>query len=162
MSCLELMSVPVLRIAGARVGHVVGLKSGGGPLVDFDDNPSSPIPARVAIAGPLNVGSLAATKSQVVLVFENGDPERPLIVGIVSGSGDRAEREVSSGASTHRLEIDVDGTTMTFEAREQITLRCGNASLTLRKDGRILLLGTDITSRATRVNKVKGGAVRIN
>lgn len=49
-----------------------------------------------------------------------------------------------------------------LEAKEQLTLVCGAASLTLRKDGKILLQGEDVVTRARRRHRIKGASVSIN
>jgi hypothetical protein len=161
MRCLDVIErEPCLKIEGARVGRLLGLDGDGSPLVDFDDNPAGPVAARAAVPG-LSPPAVLAAAEAVVLVFENGDYQRPLIVGVISNSRHSHEVPKRSAASGN-IEVEIDGRTVSLEAVEQVTLRCGAASLTLRKDGRILLLGTDVTTRATRVNKIKGGAVQIN
>jgi hypothetical protein len=49
-----------------------------------------------------------------------------------------------------------------IEARENLTLRCGEGSITIRKDGRILIKGKDLVSHAHRANRIRGGSVAIN
>jgi hypothetical protein len=51
---------------------------------------------------------------------------------------------------------------LVLEAREELILRVGDGSITIRKDGRILIKGQDLVSHATRLNRIKGGAVSIN
>jgi len=52
--------------------------------------------------------------------------------------------------------------TIVLESGEALTLRVGDGSIEIRADGRILIKGTDLVSRATRMNRIKGGAVSIN
>lgn len=47
-------------------------------------------------------------------------------------------------------------------ARGRLTLQCGAASITLSEDGKVLIKGVDVLSRATVSNRIKGGSVRIN
>lgn len=49
-----------------------------------------------------------------------------------------------------------------FTAQERIELRCGDGSLILRADGKVIVKGNEVVSCARGVNKVKGAAVRIN
>jgi hypothetical protein len=49
-----------------------------------------------------------------------------------------------------------------FDAKDEIQLRCGKSSVTLRKDGKIEIKGTQIVSRASGVNRIKGASVAIN
>jgi hypothetical protein len=49
-----------------------------------------------------------------------------------------------------------------LEAGRELTLRCGEGTITLREDGKILIRGKDLVSRAERSNRIKGGSVSIN
>lgn len=49
-----------------------------------------------------------------------------------------------------------------LEARESLTLRVGDGSITIRADGQILIKGRDLVSSAQRLHRIKGGAVSIN
>ena len=59
-------------------------------------------------------------------------------------------------------DVVIDGRTITFDARQEIVLRCGDAKIMLRKDGKIVIRGTHLISRSRGVNKIKGGSVHIN
>jgi hypothetical protein len=60
------------------------------------------------------------------------------------------------------VEVDADGERMTVTAKEELVLRCGEASITLTKAGKVLIRGTYVSSRSSGVNRIKGGAVHIN
>jgi len=47
-------------------------------------------------------------------------------------------------------------------ATQRIDLRCGCASLMMSEDGKVVIKGTEVVSRARGVNKIKGAAVKIN
>ena len=47
-------------------------------------------------------------------------------------------------------------------ARDQLVLRCGKASVTLTRAGKVLIEGTYVLSRSSGVNKIKGGSVQLN
>src|SRR5687767_14269189 len=49
-----------------------------------------------------------------------------------------------------------------LEARHNLTLKCGDGSITIRADGKILIKGKDLVSHAQRTNRIKGGSVAIN
>lgn len=51
---------------------------------------------------------------------------------------------------------------LVIEAKKGLTLRCGDGSITLRADGKILIKGQDLVSHARRLNRIKGGSVAIN
>jgi hypothetical protein len=56
----------------------------------------------------------------------------------------------------------IDGKRVTFDAREEIVLRCGKASITLTKAGKVLIRGAYLLNRSSGVNRIKGGSVQIN
>lgn len=51
---------------------------------------------------------------------------------------------------------------LVIEAKKNLTFKCGDGSITLRKDGKILIKGKDLVSRAKRMNRIKGSSVAIN
>jgi len=48
------------------------------------------------------------------------------------------------------------------EAADELVLRCGQASIVLRRNGRVVIRGTYVETRAKGVNRIKGGSVLIN
>lgn len=110
------------------------------------------LPARtIAILQSSDVGRA------VVLTFDAGDPRQPIILGVL--------RDVSANAleaMPGQVELSADGTRLTVCARDRLELRCGIASLTLTKAGRIVIDGQTIVSRSAGVNRIVGGSVQIN
>lgn len=49
-----------------------------------------------------------------------------------------------------------------LEADEEISLRCGESSIALKADGKVVTRGTDVVSSARRRQRIKGGSVDIN
>ena len=137
------------RIDGVVVGALMGFSEQGEPLVVFAGNPvEQAVPARST--APLSQGDVGAP---VALLFEGGDPRRPLIVGKIVDPG----AEVATNAHAR-----LDGERVEIEGKREITLRCGKASVTLTAAGKIILRGAYILSRSTGVNKIKGGSVQLN
>jgi len=120
----------------------------------------------VSYPGQLSSGAVAARSTvdlsapdvgrQVVLVFENGEPDKPIIIGLVN---DSPTRIVGHSAT---VEISSDGERVILNAKEELVLRCGPASMTLTKDGRVILRGVHVSTHAEGVNRIKGGSVQIN
>ena len=75
--------------------------------------------------------------SLVVLVFETGDPSLPIVVGLLRGTTSWATQDLPA-----QVEIDADGERMIVSAREQLVVRCGKASITLTKAGKVLIEGS--------------------
>jgi hypothetical protein len=124
---------------------LVDIGPDGSPIIEYGGNELGPIPARTAI-------SSASRGDTVLLVFDQGDPTRPIIIGIVR---DRFEKGFPQRLNMAAKEILLEGA-------EEVCLRCGESSLTLRKDGKTLLKGREVLSRASRTNRVKGATVQIN
>jgi hypothetical protein len=74
--------------------------------------------------------------------------------------------EFVAGISEHDpldpLDMRVDGRRVEIEAADEIVLRCGQASIVLRRNGRIVIRGTYVETRSRGVNRIKGGSVEIN
>ena len=51
---------------------------------------------------------------------------------------------------------------VTITATESLVLRCGEASLDLRADGKVLLRGDDVLVRAKGTQRIRAGTVSIN
>jgi hypothetical protein len=59
-------------------------------------------------------------------------------------------------------EVEVDGEKLVLEARREVTLRCGKASITMTADGRVTIRGTQVLSRSDGPNRVQGASVQLN
>jgi hypothetical protein len=51
---------------------------------------------------------------------------------------------------------------LVLEAGEEISLRCGKSSVTLTRNGTVIVRGAKVVSRSSGVNKIKGASVSIN
>jgi hypothetical protein len=141
---------------GVRIGVLAGISPSGGLLIDFTGNTNcEPLPARTMIhAGSNDIGR------EVALLFEGGDPRRPIVMGFVapvSGNGETAPATARALPAA-----EVDGERIVFTAEQEIVLRCGQASITLTRAGKILIRGAYLLSRSSGVNRIKGGSVQIN
>lgn len=59
-------------------------------------------------------------------------------------------------------EVEIRGSTVHVHARQSVELACGPTRVSLKGDGEVRVRGKEILSRASGVNRIKGGAVRIN
>jgi hypothetical protein len=144
-------TTPFAAPAGVVVGELVGMTDQT-PLVTFPGQPgSAAIPARsiVDLHG-------AHIGKPVVLAFDGGDVGRPIVMGVVRVGATPVD------LSPGQVELDADGARLIVTAQQELVLRCGKASITLTKTGKVLLDGTYISSRSSGVNKIKGGSVHIN
>jgi hypothetical protein len=94
---------------------------------------------------------------EVALMFVNGDPWQPLIIGFL-----QPPQGAPTSESSPALAAEIDGERLVFTAKQEIVLQCGQASLTLTKAGKVVIRGTYLLSRSSGVNRIKGGSVQIN
>ncbi|PRP91282.1 hypothetical protein ENSA5_56950 [Enhygromyxa salina] len=151
---------------GVRVGKLVEWASGAAPTVEFEGNERGPLPARATIPlDPTLVAEAIQDQRGVVLTFEDGRPDAPIITGLLQplthDVDGEAEAEAEDEADT-QLEARIDGRRVELEAADEIVLRCGKASIVLRRNGRVVIRGTYVETRSRGVNRVKGGSVEIN
>jgi hypothetical protein len=69
---------------------------------------------------------------------------------------------LATGPTPAAPEARVDGKKVTLTGEEEVTLKCGKASITLTAAGKVLIKGEYVLSRSSGVNRIKGGAVQIN
>lgn len=143
-----------LSVTGVLVGELVAITDEGRtPLVLY---PGQPGTAAIAARSAVDLHGAHIGK-RLVLMFECGDPLRPIVMGVLR-QGEGWPLEERPG----QVEVDVDGERMIVSAREQLVLRCGKASVTLTKAGKVLIQGTYVLSRSSGVNRVKGGSIQLN
>ncbi|MDX2023216.1 MAG: hypothetical protein SF187_23485 [Deltaproteobacteria bacterium] len=65
-------------------------------------------------------------------------------------------------ASNESLDVHVDGRRVELVANEELTLRCGDACISLMKNGRVIVRGVQVETRAKGANRIRGGTVEIN
>jgi hypothetical protein len=90
------------------------------------------------------------SEDAVLVLLPGSDEDRGVVLGRV---GPYVEPEPQAEHPPDELVI---------EARKGLTLRCGDGSVSIREDGKILIKGKDLVSHARRMNRIKGGAVAIN
>jgi len=152
------------QIEGVRIGKVVGVEADGKVLVDFPGNTQSPLAARFANALKLDILRWAASSSRdVLLIFENNDPHLPIILDMLHSYLDEITEAQELELPVEDVQnVTVDGQKISFEAKEQIVLKCGKASITLTNAGKILIRGAYLMNHSSGVNRIRGGSVQIN
>lgn len=151
---------------GPLVGWIAGWDARQGPLVDFEGNAAGPLPARTTVAvDPAQAGAAVASRQGAVLLFERGDARRPLLVGLLQPTSDTPQLDLmirSEAADRPQPVARVDGKRVELEGQDEVVLRCGAASITLRRNGKVVIRGTRVVSHAESTNRVRGGSVQIN
>ena len=158
----ELLAAPLEALPGRGrhdigttvTGTLVGFANNGvTPLVTYPEQPGTaalPAGTTVQLQGR-DIGR------QAVLTFDRGNPRRPIIVGCLVD-------DTAAGLPSEpgQVEIDADGKSLVVSAKERIVLRCGKASITLTKEGKLILQGEYVSARSAGVLRLKGGSVQIN
>jgi hypothetical protein len=149
-------------VRGHRVGRLVGWSPERGALVDYPNNPHGPIAARAL--EPLDDRRLeqaAASQLEVLLSFDAERSDRPIVVGLIEARP-RPVSPSQGDAHAPMQEVTVDGRRVVLDAKDEIVLKCGEASITLRRNGRVVIRGAYVETRSRGVNRIKGGSVQIN
>lgn len=153
-----------------------------GTLVEFDPSGSP----RVRVAWEGNWHTLAATPAvsvnaqhlgrQAVLMLAGGHIQAPVLLGFVYSPLDSAleqalgatpgndeESELDAKRPIQEpVEAEVDGDRTVIDGNRQVVLRCGEASITLTRAGKIILRGKHLVSRSSGVNRIMGGSIQMN
>src|SRR5436853_1937197 len=106
----------------SSIGVLTAIEATGEPIVLIDDLPA-PQSARTTVE--LNAGDLGA---EVVVIFERGQPDKPIIIGVLR-----------KAASTRQVKVELDGEKLMLTGDREVTLRCGDASITLTAAGKVLI-----------------------
>lgn len=107
-------------------------------------------------ATPVAALSLVALTAEqaglpVLVALDTGGLGAPAILGRLLA---RAVPAVSAAPA--------DSDRLVLRAEREIELRCGEASITLTRAGKVLIRGAHIVSRSKGANKIKGAYVDIN
>ena len=148
-------------VPGSEVlsGHLTGLDDEGRLL--FQPEGSTDAPVAVAIGIELSDGTLlkAARQNRRALVVRTTDATpRLVLVGLVRER--IATKAISARPGT--LEEGMNGETLKLTAERDIVLQCGQASITLRRDGKIEVKGTNVLSASRGPNRIKGASIALN
>lgn len=149
-------------VDGVKTGKIVNIDPSGSVFINFKDNRQGPIRARLTSAAAESINKANDWIDTAVLVaFEENDISRPVIIDVIR---DRIAPDPSSMdlERNHLDDVQIDGETITFDAKKQIVLRCGKSSITLTRAGKVLIRGAYLLNRSSGVNRIKGGSVHIN
>lgn len=154
------------------IGLLISIDQDNKPLVDFaENNSSTPLVALTTVEiHKKHIGR------QVALLFANGNPESPVIMGLIhspldiilenhqqnESSQDGKDTEITSSALPNKNEFKIDGKKVVIEAMDEIEFKCGESSIVLTKEGKILIRGKYLLSRSSGVNRILGGSVQVN
>lgn len=127
---------------------------------------------------------------QVALLFTQGTDPRPIVIGflysplqqMLDNFIDQSESPISISEQQDQtvfpdpilsdrqsvnsdLQADtvhIDGKRVVLEGQEEVVLKCGEASITLNRNGKVVIRGKYLLSRSSGVNRILGGSVQVN
>jgi Domain of unknown function (DUF6484) len=139
-------STDALSRPGVITATLVGFTKTGAPIVKGAASP-------VHIHGPARSCVPLADRDigKLVVVLVDEGLESPIVVGLI-----QPNRAAAS------VEITVDGRDISVTAQDSITLKCGEASITLNRDGKVVIRGKHVVTQASGVNRIRGGSVQLN
>jgi hypothetical protein len=184
---LELANKPPVSAGEIVIGTLVGVSTEGKALVQLPENITTETLTAITTVGihPKHIGR------QLALAFANGNITRPIIMGFIQSPlhsllesnlvnqdpqsilDQLLDTEVTqspfnidtTGQPSENLlqqDISVDGKRIVIEGQHEIVLKCGDASITLTKAGKILIRGKYLSNRSSGVNRIMGGSVQVN
>lgn len=112
------------------------------------------VPVQARVLADLTVAQLQKAwhaGHPVLVLDEAADARLPVVIGVVA---DRARRPAAMAV--------VDGKRVELTGEDEVVLRCGRASVTLTRAGKIILDGAYVATRSAGVNRIQGGSVQIN
>ena len=138
------------KLEGVVIGVLVELPDSASPVVAYPGNPTDHgVTARTTAS--LKTQDIGR---QVALMFENGDPIAPLVIGLVQHPlRDEPDAIPEAKLDNERIEL---------KAEREIVLRCGKASITLTRAGKVIIRGAYLLSRSSGANRIKGGSIQLN
>jgi hypothetical protein len=142
----------------SRLGRIIGTDGEGRPVVDFEGNPVGPRVARKAVR--LDTEGLQAaveTRQPVELRFEDGDPQHPIIMALLPVAPRDAQRNALQAA----LEEAAESRARVIQGQDGLVLHCGEASVTLLRNGRVSLKGSSVETTAEGTLRLKGMSVQV-
>lgn len=179
-------TVPIVAPGEVLLGVLSAIDSSGSPMVGFPQFPESETVAALATIPvlPQHIGR------QVALLFTQGTNPRPIVIGflysplqqvldnlfdsseVITAIDEQADQTVfDTTITTTREMIDtnlqtdtvhVDGKRVVLEGQEEVVLKCGEASITLTRNGKVVIRGKYLLSRSSGINRILGGSVQVN
>lgn len=178
----EVKGISSSQIAPGEIvlGKFVDMDAEGRILVDYAENPSP----RPLVA----ISTVSLTHQQidrpVALLFSEGDLGKPVIIGLIhsplyamlesfgvqnqdveaqeTATKSLADQSSNEAEEKDQNDVHVDGERVVIEGKKEVVLKCGEASITLTRAGKLLIRGKYLLNRSSGVNRIMGGSVQVN
>jgi hypothetical protein len=179
-------TIPMVTPGEVLLGVLSAIDDNGSPVIGFPQFPHFEAVAALATTPvlPQHIGR------QVALLFTQGTEPRPIVIGFLYSPlqqmldnfvepsnvaitlNEQEDQLVSDASATTsrpvkntELQTDtvhVDGKRVVLEGQEEVVLKCGEASITLTRTGKVVIRGKYLLSRSSGVNRILGGSVQVN
>lgn len=127
-------------LAGVQRVRIIGIGPDGRAMVEIIDGRSKDTHFARSL---VPVGKAAVGREAAVVPLDG----EPLILGLIQPL---------------IPEVEADGERLVLEARREVVLRCGAASISMTADGRVTIRGTQVLSRSDGPNRIQGASVQLN
>jgi len=179
-------AIPMVTPGEVLLGVLSAINDNGSPVVAFPQFPHFESVAALATIPvlPQHIGR------QVALLFTQGTDPRPIVIGFlysplqqmldnlleqsensIAISEQEDQTVFSEPIMSNRQAINsdlqadtvhIDGKRVVLEGQEEVVLKCGEASITLTRNGKVVIRGKYLLSRSSGVNRILGGSVQVN
>lgn len=179
-------AIPMVTPGEVLLGVLSAINDNGSPIVGFPQFPHFEAVAALATIPvmPQHIGR------QVALLFTQGTDPRPIVIGflysplqqMLDNLLEQSENTVAISEQEDQtvfsdpimpnrqaihsdLQADtvhIDGKRVVLEGQEEVVLKCGEASITLTRNGKVVIRGKYLLSRSSGVNRILGGSVQVN
>jgi len=179
-------AIPMVTPGEVLLGVLSAINDNGSPVVGFPQFPHFESVAALATIPvlPQHIGR------QVALLFTQGTDPRPIVIGFlysplqqmldnlleqsensIAISEQEDQTVFSEPIMSNRKAINsdlladtvhIDGKRVVLEGQEEVVLKCGEASITLTRNGKVVIRGKYLLSRSSGVNRILGGSVQVN
>jgi Domain of unknown function (DUF6484) len=158
---VERPAEPSTRSTAAVVGSIVAFERGE-VRVTFAGTTRPVVARTLSELDDATLVRAAHERAEAVLLFEEGDRTRPLLIGLLRSAAPLLDALLAGPLPAAERVARVDGTRVAIEGKDEVVLQCGKASLTLRRDGKVVLRGVNVITQADQVHKIRGGKVQVN
>jgi hypothetical protein len=146
------------------IGQIVDISDDGKLFVDYAGSTGNRREAK-CLDGVIDFNDCKhSLPISVLLVFTDVNLSLPIIIGKVLSEIQSKSNEgvVRLPRDKLKRDVSIDGERVLLDGTKEIVLRCGKSSIVMRKNGKIIMKGTEIISRSSGSNKIKGATININ
>ena len=151
---------PDVNLVSPAIGQIKDIPTEGILLVEWGDDNLAEARASASLdTYPRD----ALIGREVLLLFENNDPKKPIAITLLQPISDIGQNLADASITNKDTpEVFFNGEEVIIKARKKIELRVGRASIIIDENGKITTKGEHLLNRATGPIRIKGGHVDIN